>query len=185
MRLAVAALQTGGLALLAARFFGRGCRVKAKPHAVASRVLTQRPRAEGWQLSRRPGEDQDAAISAGRTAVRRAINPGNEGSLTVTYGHAEPVIDLRPACHRKEERIRAHVILCWLALLLIRIAETTAGATWAAITDELDLLTLGTFTGPAGTFRQTAELTKTQRDLLAKLKITYPKKIIEVTPASP
>ena len=95
------------------------------------------------------------------------------------------VIGLRPVYHRKEERIRARVILCWLALLLIRIAETTAGATWAAITGELDLLTLGTFTGPAGTFRQTAGLTKTQRDLLAKLKITHPKKIIEVTPASP
>jgi DDE family transposase len=95
------------------------------------------------------------------------------------------VIDLRPACHRKEERIRAHIILCWLALLLIRIAETTAGTTWNTITDELDLLTLGTFTGPAGMFRQTAELTKTQRDLLAKLKIAHPKKIIEATPASP
>src|SRR6516225_8010857 len=81
------------------------------------------------------------------------------------------VIDLRPVYHRKEERIRAHVILCWLALLLTSIAG------------ELDLLTLGTFTGPAGTFRQTAELTKTQRDLLAKLKIPPPKKIIEATPA--
>jgi hypothetical protein len=95
------------------------------------------------------------------------------------------VIDLRPVYHRKEERIRAHVILCWLALLLIRIAETAAGTTWAKITGELDLLTLGTFTGPAGTFRQTAELTKTQRDLLAKLKTGNPKKIIEATPASP
>ena len=94
------------------------------------------------------------------------------------------VIDLRPVYHRKEERIRAHVILCWLALLLIRIAETTTGTTWAKIADELDLLTLGTFTGPAGTFRQTAELTKTQRDLLAKLKIPHPKKIIEATPAA-
>ena len=95
------------------------------------------------------------------------------------------VIDLRPVYHRKEERIRAHVILCWLALLLIRIAETTTGTTWAKIADELDLLTLGTFTGPAGTFRQTAELTKTQRDLLAKLTIPHPKKIIEATPANP
>ena len=95
------------------------------------------------------------------------------------------VIDLRPVYHRKEERIRAHVILCWLALLLIRVAETTTGATWNTIADELDLLTLGTFTGQAGTFRQTAELTKTQRDLLAKLKIAHPKKIIEATPASP
>ena len=94
------------------------------------------------------------------------------------------VIDLRPVYHRKEERIRAHVILCWLALLLIRIAETTTGTTWATIADELDLLTLGTFTGPAGTFRQTAELTKTQRDLLAKLKIPHPNKIIEAAPAA-
>jgi hypothetical protein len=94
------------------------------------------------------------------------------------------VIDLRPVYHRKEERIRAHVILCWLALLLIRIAETTTGLTWATITGELDLLTLGTFTGPGGTFRQTAELTKAQRDLLAKLKIPHPKKIIEATPAT-
>jgi hypothetical protein len=95
------------------------------------------------------------------------------------------VIDLRPVCHRKEERIRAHVILCGLALLLIRIAETTTATTWAKIADELDQLTLGTFTGPAGTFRQTAELTKTQRDLLTKLKLPHSKKIIEATPASP
>jgi hypothetical protein len=95
------------------------------------------------------------------------------------------VIDLRPVYHRKEERIRAHVILCWLALLLIRIAETATGATWANIADELDLLTLGTFTGPAGTFRQTAELTSTQRDILAKLDITHPDKIIQAIPASP
>jgi hypothetical protein len=94
------------------------------------------------------------------------------------------IIDLRPVYHRKEDRIRAHVILCWLALLLIRIAETATGATWAKIADELDLLTLGTFTGPAGTFRQTAELTKTQRDLLARLTIPHPKKIIQATPAS-
>jgi hypothetical protein len=35
------------------------------------------------------------------------------------------IIDLRPVYHRLEERIRAHVILCWLALLLIRIIETS------------------------------------------------------------
>jgi len=66
------------------------------------------------------------------------------------------VIGLRPVYHRTEERIRAHVILRWLALLLIRVAETTAGTTWNKIGDEFSLLTLGTFTGPAGTFRQTA-----------------------------
>src|SRR5206468_3599044 len=79
------------------------------------------------------------------------------------------IIDLRPVYHRLEERIRAHVILCWLALLLIRIIETTAGDTWNNIRRHLDRLHLGTFTGPAGTFRQRTELTKPQRDLLAEL----------------
>ena len=87
------------------------------------------------------------------------------------------VIDLRPVYHRKEERIRAHVILCWLALLLIRIAETTAGTTWNKITDELGLLTLGTF-------RQTADLTPAQHAILASLQIAAPKKIIQAAPAA-
>ena len=95
------------------------------------------------------------------------------------------VIDLRPVYHRLEQRIRAHVILCWLALLLIRIAETTASATWNKITDELAQLTLGTFTGPAGTFRQTADLTPAQRAILASLQIPSPKKIIQAAPAGP
>ena len=90
------------------------------------------------------------------------------------------VLDLRPVYHHLENRIRAHVLLCWLALLLIRVAETTTGRTWPTIRAELDRLHLITFTGPAGTFRQTTELTKTQRDLFAALTIDPPKKIIEV-----
>ncbi|MDQ0956424.1 hypothetical protein QFZ66_002618 [Streptomyces sp. B4I13] len=92
------------------------------------------------------------------------------------------IIDLRPVYHRLEERIRAHVILCWLALLLIRITETTTGATWPAVRRELDRLHLGTFTGPTGLFRQVTTLTKTQRDLLAKLDIPAPKQIIALEP---
>ena len=90
------------------------------------------------------------------------------------------VLDLRPVYHHLEDRIRAHVLLCWLALLLIRVAETTTARTWPTIRAELDRLHLITFTGPAGTFRQTTELTKTQRDLFAALTIDPPKKIIEV-----
>jgi DDE family transposase len=93
------------------------------------------------------------------------------------------IIDLRPVYHRLEERIRAHVILCWLALLLIRIIETTTGDTWNNIRRHLDRLHAGTFTGPAGLFRQRTELTKPQRDLLAKLAITPPKQIIELQPS--
>jgi Transposase DDE domain len=94
------------------------------------------------------------------------------------------VIDLRPVYHRKEERIRAHVILCWLALLLTRIAGTTCHATWPALRRELDRIHVGTFTGPAGTFRQRTELTKAQRDILAQLHLDPPPRIYQLTPAA-
>jgi hypothetical protein len=90
------------------------------------------------------------------------------------------IIDLRPVYHRLEQRIRAHVVLSWLALLLIRIVETTTGDTWHNIHRHLDRLHAGTFTGPAGVFRQRTELSKPQRDLLAKLDIPAPKQIIEL-----
>jgi len=93
-------------------------------------------------------------------------------------------MDLRPVYHRLEERIRAHIILCWLALLLVRIVETTTSQTWHQLREHLAELHLGTFTGPAGTYRQRTELTKPQRDLLARLDLPPPKKIIELAPAS-
>jgi hypothetical protein len=92
------------------------------------------------------------------------------------------VLDLRPVYHRLEERIRAHVLLCWLALLLTRVAENQAGQTWPAMRRELQRISLGTFTGPAGTFRQRTEIPKTARDLLTALKIDVPRKIHELTP---
>jgi len=92
-------------------------------------------------------------------------------------------LDLRPVYHRLEDRIRAHVILCWLALLLVRVIETTTATTWQQMREHLDELHIGTFTAAAGTYRQRTELTKPQRDILAKLDLTPPKKIIELTPA--
>jgi Transposase DDE domain len=91
-------------------------------------------------------------------------------------------LELRPVYHRLEDRIRAHVILCWLALLLVRLVETTTGDTWNRIREDLQELHVGTFEGPAGTFRQRTELTTAQRDILTKLGIDPPRKIIELGP---
>ena len=56
--------------------------------------------------------------------------------------------------------------MCWLALLLIRVTENTAGQPWSKIRAELQRQHAVTWTGPAGTFRQSTELTKPQRDIL-------------------
>jgi len=94
------------------------------------------------------------------------------------------VIDLRPVYHRREDRIRAHVILCWLALLLMRVAENETGRPWNRIRAELQRQHAVTWTGPAGTFRQATDLTKPQRDLYTALSIEPPKKILALEPAS-
>ena len=93
------------------------------------------------------------------------------------------VIDLRPVYHRREHRIRAHVILCWLALLLARIAENACGQTWPELRRELDRIHIGTFTGPAGTFRQRTEITKPQAAILRALDISTPPRIYQLKPA--
>ena len=93
------------------------------------------------------------------------------------------VIDLRPVYHRREDRIRAHVLLCWLALLLARIAENACGDTWPNLRRELDRIHVGTFTGPAGTLRQRTEITKPQLSILKTLEIDAPPRIYQLKPS--
>jgi hypothetical protein len=93
-------------------------------------------------------------------------------------------LDLRPVFHRLEERIRAHVILCWLALLLIRIAELATGDTWRNLRHELDRMHLGTFQGPAGLIRQRTETTPGQRAILRALDLPEPERFLQLEPAA-
>jgi hypothetical protein len=94
------------------------------------------------------------------------------------------ILDLRPVYHRKEDRIRAHVLLCWLALLLIRIIETSCEDTWPRLRRDLERIHLGTFTGPAGSFAQRTEITTAQRAILTKLDINPPPRIYQLTPTT-
>lgn len=91
-------------------------------------------------------------------------------------------LDLRPVFHRLEDRIRAHVILCWLALLLIRLAETATGDTWRNLRHELDRCHLIELTGTTGRVLQRTELTGRQADIFRALQIPEPPRFIEFTP---
>jgi hypothetical protein len=90
------------------------------------------------------------------------------------------IIDLRPVYHRLEDRIRAHILLCWLALLLIRIIETRTHSTWHHLRPELQRLHVGTFTGPAGTYRQTTTPSDETKRVLAALNLPLPPKILHL-----
>jgi transposase len=91
---------------------------------------------------------------------------------------------LRPVFHRKDERIRAHVLICFLALVLVRLAETRTGETWRTIRAELGQIRQGHFRSSDGDFTQTGELTTRQRDLHAALGVPEPARFGRVTPTA-
>lgn len=93
-------------------------------------------------------------------------------------------LSLRPVYHTKDDRIRSHVLLCWLALLLVRMAELETGLTWDRIRKEMDRLHIGEFLNKDGRILQYTELTQKQRNILQKLNIKPPKtfKKIDLTP---
>jgi transposase len=84
-------------------------------------------------------------------------------------------LSLRPVYHTRDDRIRSHVLLCWLALLLVRIAELETGQSWEKIKAAMERLHLGEFINKDGRILQRTELTKEQRNILKKLKVPYPK----------
>ncbi|MGH8300200.1 MAG: IS1634 family transposase [Steroidobacteraceae bacterium] len=91
-------------------------------------------------------------------------------------------IDMRPAYHRREDRIKAHVQLCWLALLLMRVAETEVGDTWRNLRNELDRMHLVTLATNEGTVAQRTELTPGHRRILKALKLPEPPRFYDFTP---
>jgi len=91
---------------------------------------------------------------------------------------------LRPVFHRKDERIRAHVLICFLALVLVRLAETRSGETWRTIRAELGQIRQGHFRSSDGDFTQTNELSRRQRDLHAALAVPEPPRFGRITPAA-
>jgi Transposase DDE domain len=88
------------------------------------------------------------------------------------------VIDIRPVYHHKDDRIRAHVLLCFLALIIVRVAENATGLSWTRIRAELQRMHLGEFTGAAGHVSQRTETSPTQRDIFHALKIKEPPMIL-------
>jgi hypothetical protein len=106
----------------------------------------RRPPAGAAQLDR-PAVTADRAQRASSCCALRPhlstedVALGYEQLLQVAVGWRDPQAklhpDLRPMFHHLEERIRRHVLLCWLALLLTRIAENATSDTWRNLRREL------------------------------------------------
>jgi hypothetical protein len=90
-------------------------------------------------------------------------------------------LGLRPVYHHREDRIRAHIQLCWLALLLIRVIENATADTWRTTRHELDRLALVTLATTHGQVAQRSALTPGHKRILAALDLPEPARYFDFT----
>ena len=92
-------------------------------------------------------------------------------------------LELRPVYHRKTERVRAHVLICWLALLLIRIAENETSITWFNIRKTLKMVNLVSLKLPEGIVHQSTKLTQAQEGIYQDCRVKLPPKVVQMQPS--
>jgi len=90
-------------------------------------------------------------------------------------------LGLRPVFHYREDRIRAHVQLCWLALLLLRVVENATADTWRNVREELDRLHLVTLATADGQVAQRSTLTGGHKAILTALQLPEPARFFDFT----
>jgi hypothetical protein len=142
------------------------------------RAAVARDRAPRRQVS--PADTRPDPLGGGCRHGLQAAPRGRAGLA----GHED---DPRPAPGLPPPR-GSHpgpVLLCWLALLLIRIAETATGETWRSLAWELDKLHLGRFVGPAGEVHQRTETTPRQAAIFKALAMPEPPRFLHLAPAAP
>jgi hypothetical protein len=83
-------------------------------------------------------------------------------------------LGLRPAFHHREDRIRSHVQLCWLGLLLVRVIENATGDSWRNVRHELDHVHLVTMQTAEGRAAQRSNTTPGQAEIFHALDIAEP-----------
>ena len=94
-------------------------------------------------------------------------------------------LDPRPVYHRIDDRIRSHVLLCWLALLLVRLVEIRTQRTWPAVRDMLQTMHLGKFVADRAEVYQRTETTRQQAEIFSALKIDPPPEIVRIETDNP
>jgi len=90
-------------------------------------------------------------------------------------------LGLRPVFHHREDRIRAHVQLCWLALLLLRVVENATGDTWRNVRQELDRMHLVTLATADGHVAQRSATTDGHKAILSALHLPEPPRFFDFT----
>jgi hypothetical protein len=138
--------------------------------------------AVGWSVQHRESAELAKALIAQATAQQQigrdqlTIHADRGSSMT-----SKPVAFLLADLGVLKTHNRP---ICFVALVVIRVAELRTGQTWRTIGDELMTIKLGSFRSPDGEFTQRTELTANQRHLLGLLGVPEPPRFGHITPTA-
>ena len=89
-------------------------------------------------------------------------------------------VDVRPVYHCREDRIREHVLLCWVSRLPIRLIETRSEPTWHHVKQIMRPLSLAYQHSEHGHVIQTNRVSRQQKSVLDVLELKPPARFLEL-----
>jgi transposase len=94
------------------------------------------------------------------------------------FHYIKSFVEIRPCCHFSEYRIKGHVLLCVLAYLLQRWVELKTDYSWLKIRTAFKKIHAVELTVNKEKFIHRSGLNHESTDILRKLKVKYPPKIL-------
>ena len=87
------------------------------------------------------------------------------------------VVEIRPVYHHLDDRIRAHVLICFIAMVLVRFAERSVNMTWRDIMHTVTDLRVGRTSSADGEVWLTSPFDDEQEKLFKTLNLKHPPKV--------
>jgi transposase len=89
-------------------------------------------------------------------------------------------LDLRPNYHTNHDRVRCHIFLCFIALVLVRMSENATETTWERVRRELNRIYYGEFKFENKIVAQLTELTNAQISIFSAMGIKAPSTVVDI-----
>jgi transposase len=87
-------------------------------------------------------------------------------------------LDIRPVYHRLDDRIRSHILIFWLAMVLVRYAENVTDRSWYQIEKALADVTAGLIESDKVNLWYCSDISDEAKDIFKRLNIDVPKKVL-------
>jgi len=160
---------------------------KLKAHRVYGRYIKQ---LKDGRLTLNRSRLRDEARYDGKYLIESSDDTLSISDIVLGYKqlydveHAfrtlKTTLELRPNYHSRDDRIKCHIFLSFIALLFVRMIERKTDKSWARIRDEMNRLYYGEFIVDSKKVCQLGEISKEQKAILDSLDIPEPPTIVDI-----